>query len=79
MTSPCKPRRSISTVLRGLLLLAPLVASGCQVEVGGLVLPSPYWQDQEVRYDAPGPEFKLAREAAAMKEQAAEQVSEPQR
>lgn len=42
--------------------------TGCQVHVNGQTLPSPwYWKD-DVQYFAPGPEFKLLREAAAMKE-----------
>lgn len=42
--------------------------TGCQVHVNGQTLPSPwYWKD-DVQYYAPGPEFKLLREAAAMKE-----------
>jgi len=79
MISPCKPQRSLSTTLRGLVLLVPLVATGCQVDIGGQTHPSPYWQQTDIHYAAPGPAFKLAREAAALQEQAAEQVSEPQR
>ncbi|HEX4416233.1 MAG TPA: hypothetical protein VH107_21550 [Lacipirellulaceae bacterium] len=55
-----------------LLLLAPLAAAcctGCQVEVAGQTLPSPWYLTDDVQYYAPGPEFKLAREAAAMQEQ----------
>jgi hypothetical protein len=44
--------------------------TGCQVDVAGQTLPSPYWLTDDVQYFAPGPEFKLSREAAAM--QAAE-------
>lgn len=51
--------------------LSPAVTlfAGCQVEMGGQTLPSPYYLSDDVQYYAPGPEFKLAREAAAMKEQ----------
>jgi hypothetical protein len=42
---------------------------GCQVEVAGVTLPSPYYLSDDVQYYAPGPEFKLAREAAAIPEQ----------
>jgi len=54
-----------------LLLLWPAVAfcSGCQVDVAGQTLPSPWYLTDDVQYYAPGPEFKLAREAAAMQEQ----------
>jgi hypothetical protein len=44
--------------------------AGCQAEYAGQTLPSPYYLTDDVQYYAPGPEFKLAREAAAMKEQA---------
>jgi hypothetical protein len=46
-----------------------LATTGCQVEVAGQTLPSPYYLTDDVQYYAPGPAFKLAREAAAMKEQ----------
>lgn len=48
-------------------LLAALPATGCQVSVGGQTLPSAYYASDDVQYFAPGPEFKLSREAAAMK------------
>ena len=44
-----------------------LSAVGCQVDVGGQTLPSPWYQTDDIQYFAPGPEFKLAREAAAQK------------
>jgi hypothetical protein len=43
--------------------------TGCQAEYAGQTLPSAYYLTDDVQYYAPGPEFKLAREAAAMKEQ----------
>ena len=43
------------------------LASGCQVQSGGQTLPSPWYYTDDVQYFAPGPEFKLTREAAAMK------------
>ena len=46
------------------------IFTGCQVEYAGQTLPSPYYLTDDVQYYAPGPEFKLANEAAAMKEQA---------
>jgi hypothetical protein len=48
---------------------AALLLTGCQVEMGGQTLPSPWWLTDDVQYYAPGSEFKLAREAAAMQEQ----------
>jgi hypothetical protein len=52
---------------------AGLSACGCQSEVGGQVLSSPYAAEDDVQYFAPGPEFKLSREAAAQKAYNAEQ------
>lgn len=52
-----------------LLWPATLLLTGCQVEVAGQTLPSPWYLTDDVQYYAPGPEFKLAREAAAMQEQ----------
>lgn len=51
----------------GLGLAAVLGFSGCQMSIGGQTLPSPYWQSDDVQYFPAGPEFKLSREAAAMK------------
>lgn len=56
--------------------LAALSATGCQVQVGGQTLPSPHYLTDDVQYFAPGPEFKLSREAAAMKAYEADQASQ---
>ena len=77
-----KPRRamlSCSGICAGLMMLASLAATGCQADYGGQTLPSPWYLDDDVQYYAPGPEFKLAREAAALEEQNAAQISEQQR
>ena len=42
-------------------------ASGCQVGINGQTLPSPYYLQDDVQYYPSGPEFKLSREAAALK------------
>jgi len=55
---------------------ATILLTGCQVDIAGQTLPSPYYLTDDVQYYAPGPGFKLAREAAAMQELAAEQISE---
>ena len=60
--------------LCGIGLATVLAATGCQVSVGGQTLPSPYYIGDDVQYFAPGPEFKLSREAAAMKAYRAEQA-----
>jgi hypothetical protein len=46
-----------------------LLLTGCQVEMAGQTLPSPWYLGDDIQYYTPGPEFKLAREAAAMQEQ----------
>lgn len=51
------------------------IASGCQVEIGGQTLPSPYYQFDDVQYFPPGPEFKLSNEAAAMRARTAEEIA----
>lgn len=49
---------------------AATLLTGCQAEYAGQTLPSPWYLTDDVQYYAPGSEFKLANEAAAMKEQA---------
>jgi hypothetical protein len=66
-------RKTIAAV--GLAL--SLAAAGCQVHVAGMTLPSPYYLSDDLQYFAPGPEFKLANEAAAMRAQSAEVISVP--
>lgn len=56
------------------MLVASLASTGCQVDVGGQTLPSGYWHSDDVFYPAPGPEMKVAREAAAQSAYAAEQL-----
>jgi len=71
-----KSRRGL--LAGGLLLAACCASTGCQVDVAGQTMPSPYHLTDDVQYYAPDPEFKLSREAAALAEQAADTVSEPQ-
>ena len=61
-----------------LALPAALLLTGCQVDMAGQTLPSPYYLSDDIQYYAPGPGFKLAREAAAIQEQAAAETSEAQ-
>ena len=61
-------------LILGISLLAAVGLTGCQVEVGGQVLPSPYYMSDDVQYFPPGPEFKLAREAAALRQAAEEEA-----
>jgi hypothetical protein len=58
----------------GLGLCVLLSSVGCQVQVAGQTLPSPYYMSDDVQYFAPGPEFKLQREAAAQKAYKEEQA-----
>ena len=62
--SPVTLRNALCGVL---LALAALSSTGCQITEGGQTLPSPCYVSDDIQYFAPGPEFKLAREAAAMK------------
>lgn len=49
------------------MALAGLSLTGCQVDVGGQTLPSAYYLQDDIQYFPAGPEFKLAKEAAALK------------
>lgn len=77
--SGLKTRRPLRTILAGLGLLAAVSLTGCQVDIGGQTLPSPYYMSDDVQYFAPGPEFKLAREAAALKAAREEQALQQRR
>lgn len=58
---------------QGLLLAGVIVPSvGCQVEVAGQTLPSPYYLMDDVQHFPAGPENKLANETAALKKARAE-------
>ena len=46
---------------------AALAATGCQVDIGGQTLPSAYYLQDDIQYFPAGPEFKLSKEAAALK------------
>jgi len=58
----------------GLSLLAVGPLTGCQVTTNGQTLPSAEYLTDDVQYFAPGPEFLLANEAAAMKARAEEET-----
>jgi hypothetical protein len=58
--------RTTVAMLAGLGLCG-LSLTGCQVDVGGQTLPSAYYLQDDVQYFPAGPEFKLSREAAALK------------
>ena len=67
--------RSIHIALGVATLLSAAVTTGCQVSVAGQTLPSSFYQQDDVQYFPKGPEFKLAREAAALKEARAEEAA----
>jgi hypothetical protein len=63
--------RSIAlTLAAGICLVG---ATGCQVSLNGQTLPSPYYLQDDVQYFPSGPEFKLPREAAALRAARAEE------
>ncbi|NLS92165.1 MAG: hypothetical protein GXX96_08305 [Planctomycetaceae bacterium] len=60
--------RPLRAFLVGLVIAAAAAATtGCQVDLGGQTLPSPWYTTDDVQYFPPGPEFKLQREATALK------------
>ena len=67
MKSSNSQRQLLRTALFGLASLAATGLAGCQSDVGGQTLPSPYYLSDDVQYFPPGPQFKLSREAAALK------------
>lgn len=60
-------QRGWRTCFCGIGIVAALSATGCQSDIGGQTLPSPYYLKDDIQYFPPGPEFKLSREAAAQK------------
>lgn len=79
MAARMKSARHWQMLPYSLGLAMALAATGCQVDVGGQTLPSPYYMTDDVQYFAPGPEFKLANEAAAMRAAEAEAELIPER
>ncbi|MEE2935818.1 MAG: hypothetical protein VYA84_07460 [Planctomycetota bacterium] len=66
-----RPSRGIAlTLLAGFCLAG---TTGCQVSLNGQTLPSPYYLQDDVQYFPAGPEFKLPREAAALRAARAEE------
>lgn len=70
-------RRSLAMLLSAGGMLVALGLTGCQSDIGGQTLPSPSYLLDDVQYFAPGPEFKLSREAAAQQAFAADQDLAP--
>ena len=76
-SSPIRNRRG-RAVFGGLVLLGAVGLTGCQVDVGGQTLPSPFYLQDDVQYFPPGAEFKLSKEAAAQKAYSEEQSQRAQ-
>ena len=54
-------------LLGGCVMASALMMTGCQTSVGGQTLPSGYYLDDDIQFFPSGSEFKLQREAAALK------------
>ena len=65
-------KRLVGLTLCGAMMVGAFSMTGCQTSVGGQTLPSPYFLEDDIQYFPKGPEFKLSREAAALKEARAE-------
>lgn len=61
-------RQSWRRALYSLGIGTALCVTGCQVDIGGQTLPSPYYQQDDIQYFPAGPEFMLTQEAAVQKE-----------
>ncbi|EMI41637.1 secreted protein [Rhodopirellula sp. SWK7] len=74
MTNTMNLRTTVTTFVAATTLLTLLTATtGCQVSLNGQTLPSPYYLQDDVQYFPAGPEFKLPREAAALRAAKAEE------
>lgn len=74
MTKKINIRRILTASATGMVTVAILSgATGCQSSINGQTLPSAYYLQDDVQYFPAGPEFKLPREAAALKAARAEE------
>jgi len=55
-----------------------LSLTGCQIDVGGQTLPSPWYQNDDIQYFPPGPEYILSEEAAQQKAYAGSHPAAPE-
>ncbi len=60
-------RLGVHAALLAGVALASVGLTGCQVDIGGQTLPSAYYLQDDIQYFPAGPEFKLSKEAAALK------------
>jgi hypothetical protein len=63
-----KPTGFVRLALAAIGLFGALGSIGCQVDTAGMTLPSPRYLKDDVQYFAPGHDFPLANEEAAMAE-----------
>ena len=63
--SPRRPRGRRWALWAGLAVGGLLPSTGCQVEYGGMTLPSGKYMHDDVQYFPPGPEFRWANTQAA--------------
>ncbi|MEC9094255.1 MAG: hypothetical protein VX438_16210 [Planctomycetota bacterium] len=66
--------KSLQLTICGICLSVVCIATGCQVTVGGQLMPSPNYLSDDLQYFPPGPEFKLQNEANALEAYRAEQA-----
>jgi len=67
-------RWNLTSLVTACAIVAAVVSStGCQTSINGQTLPSPYYLQDDVQYFPSGPEFKLPREAAALRAAKAEE------
>ncbi len=66
-------RASATIAITVAAVFCVLGSTGCQVSMNGQTLPSPYYLQDDIQYFPSGPEFKLPREAAALKAARAEE------
>ena len=64
-----------ATALALLVGTSLIGTTGCQVSMNGQTLPSPWYLQDDVQYYPAGPEFKLSREASALKAARAQEKS----
>ncbi len=56
----------LNAIVTMIVMTSAFVSTGCQIDVGGQTLPSPYYVTDDVQYFPAGPEFQLSNEARAM-------------
>lgn len=76
MSASNTPYRGWRGGLFALVLLGIVGLTGCQIDVGGQTLPSPFYMQDDVQYFPPGSQFPLSKEAAAQKAVSQEQAQQ---